>query len=71
MLQSLYYTHLRPSPLSLLHLSFSAQLESVGLWQWAVFVLLHLSLPSAREEGVRGVMVRGCSGSGEMTEEEV
>ena len=26
-----------------LHMDFAAQLESMGLWQWSVFVLLHLS----------------------------
>ncbi|CAI8057887.1 Nuclear pore complex protein Nup98-Nup96 [Geodia barretti] len=70
-LHSLYYTHLHASSLSLLHLSFSSQLESVGLWHWAVFVLLHLPLPAAREESVRAVMMRGCSASEEMTDEEV
>ena len=52
-------------------MSFAAQLEAVGLWHWAVFVCLHLSRAGARERAVRGVLVRGCSGDEEMTDEEV
>ena len=27
--------------------SYANQLESIGLWQWSIFILLHLELPSA------------------------
>jgi nuclear pore complex protein Nup98-Nup96 len=69
-LHSLYLTHLHPSSLSHLHQSFAAQLEAVGLWHWAVFILLHLPLSAVREVVVRGVLGRWCSGEEAMTEEE-
>ena len=42
-LRSLGYLHMSPDKRDALHLSFSAQLEALGLWHWAIYVLLHLS----------------------------
>ena len=36
-----------------LHTSFAAELESVGLWHWSVFPLLHLADPAERRSKVR------------------
>lgn len=36
------YRHLSAYNTACLHLSFAAQLESIGMWEWAVFVVLHL-----------------------------
>ena len=44
-LQSLEYTHLSQYHAGLLHSSFAAQLEGLGLWHWAAFVLLHIQDP--------------------------
>jgi len=37
------YTHLSPNMLAHLHTSYASQLENAGLWQWAVFVALHMN----------------------------
>ena len=44
-LSALDYTHMHPTRQAQLHTSFATQLESSGLWEWAVFVLLHLEDP--------------------------
>lgn len=45
-LRALNYTHLSEQCQGVLNASYAAQLESDGLWEWAVFVLLHI--PSAQ-----------------------
>lgn len=42
-LQALGYSHMSDIASSQLTIGFAAQLESCGLWQWAVFVYLHLN----------------------------
>ena len=37
---------------------FAAQLEAMGLWQWAVFVLLHLQDPDQRKKLAKDVLAR-------------
>ncbi|XP_043928758.1 nuclear pore complex protein Nup98-Nup96 [Protopterus annectens] len=44
-LQALNYSHLSLQRQGLLHTSYASQLESVGLWEWSIFVLLHISDP--------------------------
>uniref|UniRef100_A0A803TMV9 Nuclear pore complex protein Nup98-Nup96 n=1 Tax=Anolis carolinensis TaxID=28377 RepID=A0A803TMV9_ANOCA len=56
-LRALNYTHLSEQSTGILSASYAAQLESQGLWEWAVFVLLHI--PS-RERAVREVLGRHC-----------
>ncbi|GCC41721.1 hypothetical protein chiPu_0025590, partial [Chiloscyllium punctatum] len=41
-LQAMNYTHLSEKHQTMVHTSFAAQLEAVGLWEWAIFVLLHI-----------------------------
>jgi len=41
-LSSLGYKHLSPVHHTAICMSYASQLESCGLWHWAVFVLLHL-----------------------------
>lgn len=41
-LQALGYSHLSDVAAAQLTVSFASQLENCGLWQWAVFVALHL-----------------------------
>ncbi|KAM8975297.1 nuclear pore complex protein Nup98-Nup96 isoform 2-T2 [Pelodytes ibericus] len=60
-LQALKYTHLSEESQGLLHASYAAQLESVGHWEWAVFVLLHIPKPSIREAAVRELLNRHCA----------
>lgn len=41
-LESLGYHHLSDVHQSMICTNYASQLESLGLWQWAVFVLLHI-----------------------------
>ncbi|XP_041440603.1 nuclear pore complex protein Nup98-Nup96 isoform X1 [Xenopus laevis] len=59
-LQALNYTHLSEHRQGTLHASYAAQLENVGLWEWAIFVLLHIPHPHIREAGVRELLNRQC-----------
>ncbi|KAJ1675620.1 hypothetical protein EV182_000909, partial [Spiromyces aspiralis] len=52
-----------PFSMDLILVQFASQLEQLGLWQWAVFVLLHLSSPRARELAVRQLLVRSAKPS--------
>ena len=55
-LASLGYRHMASK--EILHMDFAAQLESMGLWHWAVFVLLHLENHERRAKLVREVLGR-------------
>ena len=70
-LNALEYVHMHPTREAQLHTSFATQLEASGLWQWAIFVLLHLDDPAHCKSAVRGVLSRQCSESEELTEREV
>jgi hypothetical protein len=41
-LSSLGYNNLSPAHQASICVSYASQLESVGLWHWAIFVLCHL-----------------------------
>ncbi|KAG8544950.1 hypothetical protein GDO81_021581 [Engystomops pustulosus] len=60
-LQALNYTHLSEQSQGLLHSSYAEQLENVGLWEWAVFVILHTPDDSIRETSVRELLNRHCA----------
>ncbi|XP_067347794.1 nuclear pore complex protein Nup98-Nup96 isoform X3 [Channa argus] len=60
-LQALHYTHLSTSRQGLLHASYAAQLESVGLWHMAIFILLHIPDHTQRERAVRELLTLHCS----------
>ncbi|XP_061485203.1 nuclear pore complex protein Nup98-Nup96 isoform X2 [Rhineura floridana] len=59
-LRALHYTHLSEQCQGVLNASFAAQLESEGLWEWAVFVLLHTASAHVREKAVRELLNRHC-----------
>ena len=69
-LSSLGYSHTHPSCLASLHCSYSAQLESLGAWQWAVFIAQHIEDPVLRCSMVEGVVNRHCSSDEELSEKE-
>lgn len=48
-LQSLGYQHCSERGSMHLHTSFASQLENYGLWEWAIFVLMHIENESQRE----------------------
>eukprot|EP00118_Oscarella_pearsei_P016872 m.164444 g.164444 ORF g.164444 m.164444 type:complete len:1829 (+) comp38880_c0_seq2:1554-7040(+) len=60
MLRAVYYEHLPDYNHQALHTDFASQLESLGLWKWAIFVLLHLHTGEDREMAVKQVLARQC-----------
>uniref|UniRef100_T1IPI4 Nuclear pore complex protein Nup98-Nup96 n=1 Tax=Strigamia maritima TaxID=126957 RepID=T1IPI4_STRMM len=52
------YGHLSETAANNLHTSFAAQLESVGLWCWAVFVIAHISDPKKRFKLITELLTR-------------
>ncbi|KFR16686.1 Nuclear pore complex protein Nup98-Nup96, partial [Opisthocomus hoazin] len=60
-LRALNYTHLLKQGQGVLNASYAAQLESEGLWEWAVFVLLHEPDAHTRERAVRELLGRHCA----------
>ncbi|XP_036924562.1 nuclear pore complex protein Nup98-Nup96 isoform X5 [Sturnira hondurensis] len=60
MLRALNYTHLSEQCEGVLQASYAGQLESEGLWEWAIFVLLHIENSSVREKAVRELLTRHC-----------
>ncbi|XP_040820298.1 nuclear pore complex protein Nup98-Nup96 isoform X4 [Ochotona curzoniae] len=59
-LRALNYTHLSKQCEGVLQVSYAGQLESEGLWEWAIFVLLHIENSSMREKAVRELLTRHC-----------
>lgn len=57
-LRGIGYHHCSESSEAHLHVSFAGQLEVNGLWQWAIFVLLHLRDQSQREIAVQALLYR-------------
>ncbi len=39
---ALQYNHVSKSCLETIHDSYATQLQSIGLWQWSIFVLMHI-----------------------------
>uniref|UniRef100_A0A0X3NVG3 Nuclear pore complex protein Nup98-Nup96 n=1 Tax=Schistocephalus solidus TaxID=70667 RepID=A0A0X3NVG3_SCHSO len=60
-LHALGYRQLNPLATSRLHSEFACQLESSGLWHWAIFVLLHEQDPRVRASSVKQVIGRHVS----------
>ncbi|XP_033631554.1 nuclear pore complex protein Nup98-Nup96-like isoform X1 [Asterias rubens] len=60
-LQALGYSHISEQDLNHLHVSFASQLEGLGLWHWAVFVLLHIQDNCRRESVVKALIMRQCT----------
>lgn len=69
-LSALGYHHLTSASFGALHCSYAAQLEALGLWQWAVLVLLHLRDGGQRERAVGGVLERQASPDEDLSEAE-
>uniref|UniRef100_A0A182XID2 Nuclear pore complex protein Nup98-Nup96 n=1 Tax=Anopheles quadriannulatus TaxID=34691 RepID=A0A182XID2_ANOQN len=57
-LETLGYHHCSEFSRSQIHVAFASQLESHGLWQWAVYVLLHLSDKARRELSIQQLLYR-------------
>jgi len=52
------YRHLAAHARDRLHRDTASQVESLGLWHWAVFVLCHIEDPTRRKEAVQAVLER-------------
>ncbi|CAH2226048.1 nuclear pore complex Nup98-Nup96 isoform X1 [Pelobates cultripes] len=59
-LQALQFTHLSEERQGVLHASYAAQLENVGHWEWAIFILLHVPKSNIREAAIRELLNRHC-----------
>ncbi|KER30165.1 hypothetical protein T265_03325 [Opisthorchis viverrini] len=61
-LHALGYRHFSsPSSVSRICGEFASQLEDAGLWEWAIFVLLHLPDQTMRDACVKAVVARHAS----------
>lgn len=70
-LHTLGYNHTHPSHLISLHHNFASQLESIGAWHWAVFVLMHIEGAWPRGVAIDNVLYRHCTSNVELSEEEL
>ncbi|KAH8381827.1 hypothetical protein KR009_000454 [Drosophila setifemur] len=60
-LRALGYRHCSPLVEAQLSVDFASQLENEGLWQWGIFVLLHIKRRPQRERAVQQVLERNVS----------
>lgn len=60
-LKSLGYDHLSDVHQSMICTNYASQLESLGLWHWAVFVLLHIDNDTSRSNAVHQLLLRHVS----------
>ncbi|XP_025085972.1 nuclear pore complex protein Nup98-Nup96-like [Pomacea canaliculata] len=57
-LTALGFRHLSPCQEASLHVSYAAQLESLGLWHWSLFPLLHIQDTQQREHAIQEILCR-------------
>lgn len=57
-LKGIGYNHCSKQSETHLNVSFASQLENYGLWQWAIFVLLHIQDQQKRELSVQELLYR-------------
>ncbi|XP_036674150.3 nuclear pore complex protein Nup98-Nup96 [Drosophila suzukii] len=60
-LRALGYRHCSPLTEARLSVDFASQLENEGLWQWSIFVLLHIKRRPQRERAVQQMLQRNVS----------
>ncbi|XP_026470889.1 nuclear pore complex protein Nup98-Nup96-like [Ctenocephalides felis] len=60
-LKSIGYGHSSELSQSMIHTSFASQLETNGLWHWAVFVLLHIESDERRAAVIKDLLDRHVS----------
>lgn len=69
-LKSLEYKHISEYSLDNLHDNFAAQLQTLDLWHWSVFVLLHINDTQTREKKIRFYLNKNCTSNLELNEKE-
>ncbi|XP_076242431.1 nuclear pore complex protein Nup98-96 isoform X2 [Calliopsis andreniformis] len=57
-LLALGYSHLSEYVATITHVNFATQLETHGLWQWAIFVMLHMKDAGKRKTAVMNLLQR-------------
>lgn len=67
-LQALQYNHMTKFSIENLHNSFAAQLQSAGLWHWAIYVLMHIENDQRREKFVRLYLSRNVTSQSDLTD---
>ncbi|XP_006825402.1 nuclear pore complex protein Nup98-Nup96-like [Saccoglossus kowalevskii] len=60
-LQAIDYTHISEQQSAMLQCNFASHLESIGMWHWAIFVLLHIQDNTRREHSVRNLLCQHCT----------
>lgn len=60
-LSALGYDHLSTDAASALHCNFASQLETMDMWHWAAFVLLHIPDSQRRTKCVKELLLRHLS----------
>ena len=55
------FQHLPLLKVQQIHMSYMSQLEVLGLWEWAVFIALHIEDNMERETAVRDILSRNIS----------
>lgn len=69
-LVSLNYNFISKECLETLHESYASQLQSIGLWHWSVFVLMHLGDENRRETCVKNYLSHYVTSESELNEKE-
>lgn len=69
-LLALGYKHVSRSCLDTLHESYAAQLQSMGLWHWSLYVLMHIEDETRRETVVRAYLSRSVTSHSDLNEHE-
>jgi len=69
-LVSLNYKFISKECLENLHESYATQLQSFGLWHWAVFILMHIDDEKRRETLVKNYLSRYVTSDSELNEKE-
>lgn len=57
-LETLGYHHISDSCRLKIYSSFAEQLETNGLWEWSIFVMLHISNQNYREKAIQQLLYR-------------
>lgn len=67
---SVKYNHVQQSCLDSLHDSFAEQLQALGLWHWAIYVLMHIENNYRRESSVKMYLAKHVSSQSNLNEQE-
>lgn len=69
-LLSLEYRHISSNSLLNLHDNYATQLQTLDLWHWSIFIILHIDDECKREYYVKYYLNKNASSSIELTDQE-